>query len=200
MADPNSLRQQLRELIERDSLSAAEQARLASPAKGKGHHRRLISIGAGLAASLFLVIMLWSAPGGNNIPPQNIQLRIAEEVTTNHTRVKPLDVTSSSIDVVQEHLPLLDFIVQRSSLFLSEGLELVGGRYCTLQGVIATQLVFRDRDGNRVTLYQAAYDRKRFGELPDKPNQQPVIINQRGTRVSLWTEFGVVFALATSSS
>lgn len=197
MADPNNLRQQLRELIEQDSLNAAEQARLASPVKKNGHQRRLISIGAGLAASLFLVIMLWSGPGGHNLPPQNIQLRIAEEVTTNHTRVKPLDVTSSSIDVVRAQLPLLDFIVQRSSLFLSDGLELVGGRYCTLQGVIATQLVFRDREGNRVTLYQAAYDRRRFGDLP---GETPVIIDQRGTRISLWTEFGVVFALATSSS
>lgn len=199
MADKN-LRQQLRNLIEQDALNAAEQARLALPVKRNGHYRRLISIGAGLAASIFCVFLLWTWSGGDNLPPQNIQLRIAEEVTTNHTRVKPLDVTSSSIDVVREQLPLLDFIVQRSSLLLSEGLELVGGRYCTLQGVIATQLVFRDRDGNRITLYQAAYDRQRFGDLPDQPGEKPVIIDQRGTRISLWTEFGVVFALATSSS
>jgi hypothetical protein len=199
MADKN-LRQQLREMIEQDFLTDAECARLASPVNAKGSRRRLISVGAGLAASLLLAFLLWTGAGQHNAVPQSIQLRIAEEVTTNHTRVKPLDVTSSSIDVVRERLPLLDFVVQRSSYLLSEGLELVGGRYCTLQGVIATQLVFRDQNGNRVTLYQAAYDRQRFGDLPDQPGEMPVIIDQRGTRISLWTEFGVVFALATSSS
>ena len=200
MADPNNLRHQLRELIERDALSAAEQARFLSSAQKNRHRPKIIGIGAGVAASIVCAFLLWTWPDGHKPPRQDIELRIAEEVTTNHTRVKPLDVTSSSIDVVREQLPLLDFIVRKSAFFASDDLELVGGRYCTLQGVIATQLVFRDRDGNRVTLYQAAYDQKRFGELPEKPNEQPVIIDQRGTRVSLWTEFGVVFALAKSSS
>jgi len=200
MADSKNFRQQLRELIEQESLSIAEQSRFASSARKSGRRRRFLSVSAGLAASLLFTFIFWGGQGGQSFSPQNIQLRIVEEVTTNHTRVKPLDVTSSSIDDVREQLTLLDFVVQNSSNLLPEGFELIGGRYCTLQGVIATQLVFRDQHGNRVTLYQAAYDRQRFGDLPDQPDEQPVIIDDRGTRISLWTEFGVVFALATSSS
>lgn len=196
MADKTYLRQQLKELIERDALSTNEQAFLSAAKKpaAKSHRWRVT---LGMAAALVILLSIWQPIFSVQNNKTDFLLRVSEEVVTNHTRVKPLDVTSSSFDLVQKSLPMLDFSLQQSALLADKGLKLVGGRYCTLQGVIATQLVFEDALGNRVTLYQASYDASRFGDVPQlTAKQSPATVVKQGLKINIWQESGVIIALA----
>lgn len=198
MAD-NNLRETLRSLIENERLSESEQTHvqaMLSPPKRRCQRHWIIA--ATFAASLVVALTLWMAdvPGTKN----EALWRVAEEVTINHTRIKPLDVTSSSFERIRASLPLLDFSPQYPALPQIKGLELIGGRYCTLQGVIATQLVFRDEYGNRITLYQSAYDPTRFGAIPDANRQQPpAMLIQQGLEILIWQQSGVLLALASTA-
>ncbi|MDZ4297764.1 MAG: hypothetical protein U0998_00790 [Moraxellaceae bacterium] len=200
MADKSNLRQQLKELIERDTLSASEQD-LFSSTKTPAARSQIWRVTLGMAAALVILLSIWQPILRFQPSQADFLLRVSEEVVTNHTRVKPLDVTSSSYDAVQQNLPMLDFSLQQSALLVDKGLKLVGGRYCTLQGVIATQLVFEDSLGNRVTLYQASYDEKRFGNVPQlTARQAPATVIKQGLKINIWQESGVILALAQGST
>lgn len=152
---------------------------------------------ASVAAALLLVLGVWftGQTGGSVIPS-----RIAEEVTTNHIHLHPLDIRTSSMRRVREELDRLNFVPVVPFTANREHLTLQGARYCTLQGVIATQLMFEDEDGALTTYYQAAYDPERFGRLPDIERRQPLTLVKQGVEVLIWVEHGVVMAQASSSS
>jgi len=198
MANGN-LRDELRALIEDQHLSDAERASLQAKARKQPAPRlRLWFSTAALAASLLLVLTVWLTTPTHQ--DTDTLWRVAEEVTTNHTRIKPLDVTDASFETLRAHLAMLDFSLQYPNLPDIEKLELIGGRYCTLQGVIATQLVFRDAQGNRITLYQAGYDPARFGPIPDLAKQQtPAKLVRQGLEIQVWQQSGVLLALAGSA-
>jgi len=62
-------------------------------------------------------------------------------------------------------------------------------------------LVFRDSQGNRITLYQASYDSARFGSLPDLDKQQrPATVVRQGLEIKVWQQSGVLLALASAES
>jgi hypothetical protein len=72
----------------------------------------------------------------------------------------------------------------------------LGGRYCSIQGVTAAQLRLRDQAGWIRTLYQVPYEVSRFGVLPDiGAGEQPKLTQVRGLTVELWVEKGLLFAL-----
>lgn len=130
-------------------------------------------------------------------PSIEIQQRIAHEVLINHLNIKPLDVETDSISQVKAYFDRLDFVPQLSKYASNEGAVLIGGRYCTLQGTIAAQLRFRLPSGEVMTYYQAAYDPKRFGKLPDAEHDEPVLLlKERGFRMHLWQESGLVMVTA----
>jgi len=133
-------------------------------------------------------------------PSADIQQRIAHEVLTNHLKIKPLDVETNSITQVRTYFDRLDFAPQLSKQISDESAELLGGRYCTLQGAIAAQLRFKLPSGEVMTFYQAAYDPKRFGQLPDAEHGEPALqLKERGFHMRLWREYGLVMVTAQES-
>lgn len=79
---------------------------------------------------------------------------------------------------------------------LIAGAELLGGRYCSIQGGIAAQLRPRDAQGHIQTLYQTRYDAARLGPVPDlAKGESPVRLMARGVVVRIWRDGGVLFAL-----
>ena len=198
MARTGKLRDELRFLIEQQKLDDAERVSLLKNINKPPISRRPLWMIAAAIVPLAAVLTVWFiSPASES--HNDVLWRMAEEVSTNHTRIKPLDVTDSSLETLRAQLSMLDFSLQTSSLI--EGLELVGGRYCTLQGAIATQLVFRDSQGNRITLYQASYDSARFGSLPDLDKQQrPATVVRQGLEIKVWQQSGVLLALASAES
>jgi hypothetical protein len=74
---------------------------------------------------------------------------------------------------------------------------LLGGRYCTIQGITAAQLRYRAPDGTLSTWYEGTLPPRQLAAVPDlsaggRPSRHLV----RGIDVSIWQEHGLVFAEA----
>ncbi|MCG7930314.1 MAG: hypothetical protein N0E44_09710 [Candidatus Thiodiazotropha lotti] len=120
---------------------------------------------------------------------------IAEEAVMNHLAQTPLEVHGTTIAELDGHFDQLGFRLVEP-LAPAEGARLLGGRYCSLQGVTAAQLRRHDAQGRTQNLYQVPYRPASMGELPDPAlGEQPRTLEMRGLRVDLWVEHGLLFAL-----
>lgn len=199
MTDQQPLRQALKELLQQDSLSERELTKLQKTEQFSlsawfGHQRRLTFASLSLIATLLLLVINFHWSG---VPVDNIQSRIADEVLTNHLKIKGLDIETDSIIELQAFFDQLDFSPYLSSQIQNLGLTLVGGRYCSLQGVLAAQLRFVSVEGEAVTYYQVLYDPQRFGFIPDlAQGANPSQVRERGFTMSLWKEQEVMMVIA----
>jgi len=214
----------LKEKLSGQQLNDREYARLEKCMKSRQGNTawirtRWLAGGLVLAASVLFVIVVLIYPSDESASPDLSTLvsgvipgmiepstanpsaiRIAEEVLTNHILIKQMDIETGSIEEVRNRFDKLDFAVLTSQRMLDDSLILLGARYCTLQGFIATQLLFQTYAGEKVTHYQAAYDQTRFGPLPDISLQQPpIILAERGYTVEIWREAGLVMARAQAA-
>ncbi|HAJ91924.1 MAG TPA: hypothetical protein DCO71_04795 [Gammaproteobacteria bacterium] len=151
------------------------------------------SVVATIAA--FLVITVLFPPG----PMDNVPMteRIALEVAHNHIKLKPLDVETDNMEGIRGYFTDLEFVPVESTLLASADLELVGGRYCSIQSVPAAQLRITVPYSNRLqTLYQSEYRKDIFGPLPVlEQGNAPVTVNVKGITVRIWVEKGLLFSL-----
>jgi len=148
---------------------------------------------AGAAAAFLLVFFLTPLI----VEQGDVRERIAMEVASNHIKLKPLEVETSSIEGIRDYFDKLDFIPVSSNLVRQSGLELIGGRYCSLQGITAAQLRVKKPGASEVqTLYQTEYRRDVFNNMPVmEEGEDPVEIFVKGIKVKIWVEKGLLFAL-----
>lgn len=196
------LRRSVRDLVERKTLSeerwaaleAMQQQAPSGPSEQRRPHAR-VAVAAALVLALLLPLTTWLAmtPG----PPADIGRRIADEVTANHLRLKPMEVRTDSIAGIREYFSELDFLPIDSRLAQVSKLDMEGARYCSIQGATAAQLRFRAGAGEPMqTLYQTHYDPQRFGPIPNiGRGDAPLELRARGLTVSLWVEKGILLAL-----
>lgn len=211
--DRKSAREQFSDLLGRTRLSDEEYARLrGGPARNRTVWWRRPgprwAVG-GLAACLLLSALLFPlmlAPGPDEVAvqsaagevPATVQ-RISMEVVTNHIHTKPMDHATSSFPELAEQLDQLDFRIRDPRHLTAEQLQLLGARYCTLQGRIATHILFRGAEGHIISHYQAAYHPAFFGEIPDiGEGEQPLRVTDRGFTVEVWREDGLLMARASA--
>ena len=178
-----------------EQLSALEELMIQSAEKD-GRPQRRFHLTVALAALVFVAavtaIMVMQFPGKNIA---DMPQMIAKEVVKNHLKLKPMEVTTGSISEVRRYFSRLDFMPIESRLLVSTDLQLIGGRYCSIQGVTAAQLRLQQGE-NLQTLYQTEYLPEVFGDLPrlDK-GEQPLSVYSRGIRVEIWVEKDLLFAL-----
>jgi hypothetical protein len=87
-------------------------------------------------------------------------------------------------------LSRLDFSIVPANSTILETYRLMGGRYCSIQGVLAAQLRVQDvRSGKECTLYAV----KAVGNLRDVI---ATVNSMDGIRVEIWRQDNVLFALA----
>lgn len=148
---------------------------------------------AGAVAAFLLVFFL--AP--LLIEQGDVRERIAMEVAKNHIKLKPLEVETSSIKGIRDYFEKLDFVPLNSKLVSQSGLELIGGRYCSLQGITAAQLRVRKPGASDVqTLYQTEYRKDVFKTMPVmEEGDEPFELFVKGIKVKIWVEKGLLFAL-----
>jgi hypothetical protein len=122
---------------------------------------------------------------------------IAMEVVKNHLHQKPLEIKGNQLSSIRDYFTRLDFAPVESEFLQSKDISLIGGRYCSLQGITAAQLRFKSISKKGVnTLYQVNYDPNIFKSLPDFDNgEEPVSVYSSGIKVTIWVEKGVLFAL-----
>lgn len=130
-------------------------------------------------------------------PGLSLDQRIGNEVAKNHIKLKPLEISTSSMQAIRGFFTELDFLPMESSLLTGSGKNLIGGRYCSIQGVNAAQLRLKDSKTGQVhSLYQTIYDKDVFKGLPQlNENQKPITVYSKGLAVDIWVEKGLLFAL-----
>jgi hypothetical protein len=169
----------------------------AKPARASSGRRLAVLVAC---AMLLLGLLLnWQSlvPGSSDYAWE-----IATEVVENHLKLKPLDVQASSIGEIQGFFKLLDFSPVDSNLLTSRYAlaesSLLGGRYCSIKGVTAAQLRYRQSDDGLSTLYEVAYDQTTFGSIPRAElGEAPRELLIRGLKVSMWVEKGLLLVLVS---
>lgn len=183
-----------------EQLSALEELMMESAVKNR-RPQHGFRIPLALAAMVFVAavtaIMVMQIPGKNIADMPQL---IAKEVVKNHLKLKPMEVTTSTIGEVRGYFSRLDFLPVESQLLAPAGLQLIGGRYCSIQGITAAQLRMKQGESLQ-TLYQAEYIPDVFGDLPfiDK-GEEPLTVYSRGVKVKIWVEKDILFALTEAPS
>lgn len=170
---------------------------------GRLRRRWRPSLVAGVAlaatAAIAALSMGWMTPAVDSdaaAPTQRLAQAIAEEVAGNHLKARPLELMSRDMGEVQAFFTALDFKPINSSRQSAADGDLLGGRYCSIQGVSAAQLRFQSADaGDTHSLYQTVWSEAKFGGLPVLDHgASPLTAYARGMAVQIWVERGVVFA------
>lgn len=178
----------LRELIENvGTIEVAEPKRNWS--------RRYLAI----AAAAIVILLL---PLANQIQrsyrAETLITAIAMEVAENHLKLKPLEIQSSDLREVLGYFDGLEFnLVESSSIAANPGDQLLGGRYCSIQGVDAAQLRVRSKSGQLSTWYEATLPASSLNLIPNIDHgDSPETRYLKGLLVRVWQENGVLFSEA----
>ncbi|TVP54474.1 MAG: twin-arginine translocation signal domain-containing protein [Halomonadaceae bacterium] len=211
------LKQQIRQQIEQQQLSDDQHARLQGmiarqqngadkpPTGARKNPRQLSRRGflAGMAtaagvAGLGLGAWQLRQPATMTVTTDTL----TAEVIRNHRWLKPMDLNTATFGQLAGYFREgLNFALLESQVFPHEQLALEGGRYCSLGGIKAAQLLFRDQDDVIVTFYQTRYDPAIVGPLPlIENNEPPITLNRDHHRVNLWVEGGILMASARELS
>ena len=197
-----SLSQAIRNKLTRSKLDATQLAALqqriaAQPAISNKSSTRLRL--AGLLAAVLVTVLLTVLllPRNEVVTKPSMPQLIANEVIKNHLNLKPLEVNTNNIDGLIHYFTRVDFLLRPSREVAGFTDNLIGGRYCSLQGITAAQLRLKSRDKHTLdTLYQTEYRTEVFGPLPDIDQQQtPLLVWARGIKVRIWVEKGILFAV-----
>ncbi len=198
-----NLKQSIRGHIERKSLSEqqlTELLELQQPTKaGKTSTSKVYRWVASLAATFLMVAGSYYFI---NTPHYALNERIGNEVARNHIKLKPLEIQTSSIQAIRDYFTELDFSPVESSLLEGSKQILIGGRYCSIQGITAAQLRLKDeRTGKEQSLYQTIYDPKVFPNIPViEEDNKPITVYSKGLEVDIWVEKGLLFALTKENN
>ena len=154
------------------------------------------------AAFTFVLTFLASILYFNLTPQFALDERIGNEVAKNHIKLKPLEIQTSSIQVIRNYFTELDFSPIESTLVRKTNKSLIGGRYCSIQGITAAQLRLKDNKSGQVqSLYQTLYKPEVFKDLPQlEEGKKPVTVYSKGLEVDIWVEKGLLFALTREVS
>ncbi|MGI9224604.1 MAG: hypothetical protein ACR2QX_09030 [Woeseiaceae bacterium] len=127
---------------------------------------------------------------------------IALEVADNHLKLKPLEIESSDLRNVLDYFRDLDFQLLASPVIAGNpGDRLLGGRYCSIQGIDAAQLRVASAEGTLSTWYEATLPEDKLRLVPDLvEGDQPGAFVIRGVAIRIWQENGIVFAEARAAN
>ncbi len=170
---------------------------LPGPTAKVGIRRYYPAITAALVAVPVTMVVAWLMlqPRISSLPAVTIYQSIADEVATNHMKLKPLEVSSDNMSEVRNFFSSLGFTLIESAMFENTRWQITGGRFCTIQGEAAAQLRMRGAQGRIKTIYQVPYDPALHQDLPDLiQGKPPMKLYSRGLEVRLWRERGLLIA------
>jgi hypothetical protein len=184
--------------LDDSQFAALEKLMANSNQKGTKEYRRPWVPLAAAGMFLFALVTAFMALQLTKDQLLTMPQQIAEEVVNNHLNLKPLEVKTGSINAVRGYFTKLDFMPVESSLQALNNLQLIGGRYCSLQGITAAQLRMKQGE-NLQTLYETEYLPDVFGDIPSLENDEaPLVVYAKGIKVKVWVEKGLLFVLTDS--
>jgi len=123
------------------------------------------------------------------LPPRDVTQSVAKEIVLNHHKGLAVEFPSESYAELGLRMSKLDFSLVHSKKMDAQGLRVVGGRYCSIQGDLAAQIKLQDAAGRIYTLYQSAL-------TDDLIKLKTGVRQQDGLKLLLWREAGLFFGLA----
>lgn len=209
---PQALDVALREYLSSDTLNTDElaelmsmqQFRLGSEPHGdvaatsrsfESKRRRRWSLVAACCFVCMAALGSWRYVGYGLEGESNTVALIANELASNHIKLKPLDIEAAQFSTLQGFFTLVDFVPRASRFVIEQGMSntLLGGRYCSIQGNSATQLRYRDAVGRASTVYQAVYHSDLYGDIPSLDRGElPLEVSVKGLDLYLWVEKGLL--------
>ncbi|WP_370979260.1 hypothetical protein [Agaribacterium sp. ZY112] len=153
----------------------------------------------GMIAACFTLLLVLALPNLNN-SNSTIYKAIANEVIANHLKLKPLDIKTANFSEASQYFSLLSFKPSESTFVKdsSPKLQLLGGRYCSIKGVEASQFRYKTNTQGIATLYQVPYTDSSFGTIPNV-EQPPIKLIEKGLKVSMWQENGLMMVLVETA-
>lgn len=138
-----------------------------------------------IAASLALTITLILS----GILQTPLAESIAKEIAMNHNKQMAVEFNGADFAALGPQMAQLDFQLTRPKDLLPAGLELLGSRYCSIQGQIAAQVKLKDKQGKIYTLYQTQLS-------DDLEAVQQKQLESQGVQIELWREGNSVYGFA----
>ena len=123
----------------------------------------------------------------------NLEGRVFKEIAMNHKKELNIEFPTDSLTELKANLDKLDFDLLKAQEFLSGSYELIGGRYCSIQGNLAAQLSIKNKENNNIeTLYVT-------GATGELQNLKATKFNYQGTHITVWNEDGNLYGLASNN-
>ena len=116
---------------------------------------------------------------------------VMNEIAKNYIKNEKVLFHTSKYSVLQEKLSQLDFNIKPNQIRLLDGFDLVGGKYCSLEGSKAAQMKFvNPQTGESKILYAVSLSQTLDWIEQDEGEKMEVDIN-------LWSESGTLFGLSS---
>ena len=130
--------------------------------------------------------------GNSNVHKDSVGRLVLQEIAMNHNKHQTVEYAIKDYALLQTAMKKLDFGLLQPTL-LSDSYQLVGGRYCSIQGHIAAQLkVAHKIDSKIATLYVTPITKR-----------LSVIVNQTAiedsVHIRLWKTDKLLYGLATDA-
>jgi hypothetical protein len=198
--DNDKLSTNLKEYYQSKSLSADSVERMLAQVNAEKSVNSLVIPWlrrpvAGLAwvASLLVMVMLVQFFYHQQSHQSNLTALVLEEIAMNHNKKLDAEYRETQPEILRVAMQRLDFPLNLP-VDIQRDFQLVGGRYCSIQGGLAAQLKVRNRvSGTVSTLYVT--------ELTEKLariKEQHVL--QGSVEIHLWQQQGRFFGLATDAA
>jgi hypothetical protein len=196
------LKQTLRDRFAEVELSDAQLDELGALVASGDKRTRAWWRRAAAAIVLVAVGSLFAIQQYESISAHRLLESVAAEVADNHLKLKPLEIESGELRQVLAYFRDLDFQLQASPrITANPGDRLVGGRYCSIQGIDAAQLRVIAADGALSTWYEATLPPSKLRLVPDVgEGDRPAEFVLRGVGIRIWQEHGIVFAEAKEAT
>lgn len=123
-------------------------------------------------------------------PEGDLLLRVAQEVELNHSKQLASDYSSDNYTQLAGLMSKLEFELKEPALIPVKGYQLIGARYCSIQGQIAAQLKLENLQGEKITLFATRVN----DELATLHNKNQL---RKGMLVRSWKEGSVFFSLVS---
>ncbi len=120
---------------------------------------------------------------------QQLVASIAQEIAINHQKQFGSDFKAASYIGLRNAMKKLDFKLVDPDRLKARGLQILGGRYCSLHGQIAAQVRLKNDTGAIFTLYQTS-SHDSFNTLTEHSQRA------NGVEIEMWNEGGVFLGIA----
>ncbi len=143
-----------------------------------------------IAASCALVILTGvQLTNFSQTSGDELIVRVAQEVAMNHNKQLASEFISDNYSKLAATMDKLDFIIKSPEQLKDSEYQLLGARYCSIQGRIAAQINLVNQHGESMTLYVTQLN-DALSVLQNKSQSHENLL------ISNWHENGLFYSLA----